>query len=253
MRCPSCRAEVVHGSVFCHKCGQRLDLDGQGFPAPPTTEPPPSPHGEPSELPTDGASAGAPNGPTESPSGEAQRRSATEEFRRAAGQPSALSDESERELWQGGYSPKAMIGPWLLADVVTVALVVAGAIWVRSGWLWLLIIAALVVIWAYLLAVLAYRRLSVAYRLTTQRFVHQSGLLRRVIDRIEVIDMDDVTYEQTIVQRMFNVGTLHIQSSDRTHPELTLHGIEDVGKVASLMDDARRTERMRRGLHIEAV
>lgn len=235
MQCPSCREEVVEGSVFCHKCGHRLDFDRQTFPAPPSDESPPSP-----------PPAGAPGG--------AQRpRSLADQLRGAAEQPTALDEEPERELWQGGYSPKAMIGPWLLADALTILLIVVGAIWVRSGWLWLLIVAALVILWGYLLAVLAYRRLSVAYRLSTQRFVHQSGLLRRVTDRIEVIDMDDITCEQGLFERLVGVGTIRIISSDRSHPDLRLPGIADVRRVADLFDDVRRAERRRRGLHLESI
>jgi hypothetical protein len=74
-----------------------------------------------------------------------------------------------------------------------------------------------------------------------------------VTDRIEVIDVDDVSCEQGIVERMLGVGTIRIQSSDRTHPELSLLGIENVRQVAELIDDTRRKERQRRGLHIEAV
>ena len=68
-----------------------------------------------------------------------------------------------------------------------------------------------------------------------------------------MIDIDDVTFEQGLVQRMVNVGTIKISSSDRTHPELTLRGIEGVQEVADTIDDVRRKERRRRGLHIEAI
>ncbi len=65
--------------------------------------------------------------------------------------------------------------------------------------------------------------------------------------------MDDVTFVQGIIQRMLSVGTIRVSSSDRTHPELVLLGIDNVEKVADLIDDARRKERRRRGLHIEAI
>ena len=100
---------------------------------------------------------------------------------------------------------------------------------------------------------LAYRKLNVNYELTTQRFVHRSGILRRITDRIEAIDMDDVSFEQGIIERLLNVGTIRVISSDRSHPELVLCGIEDVARIAKLIDDTRHKERLRRGLHIEAV
>ena len=65
--------------------------------------------------------------------------------------------------------------------------------------------------------------------------------------------MDDVSYDQGIIERLLGVGTIRVTSSDRTHPEIALRGIDGVHEVATMMDDARRRERLRRGLHIEAV
>ena len=67
----------------------------------------------------------------------------------------------------------------------------------------------------YSLAVLLYRKMSVHYLLTNQRFIHESGFFRRVTNRIEVLDMDDISFEQALVERMLGVGTIRILSSDR--------------------------------------
>jgi uncharacterized membrane protein YdbT with pleckstrin-like domain len=98
-----------------------------------------------------------------------------------------------------------------------------------------------------------YLKLSVHYHLTSQRFVHQMGLLHRTTDRIEVIDVDDVAFSQGLFQRVVGVGTIKIMSSDCSHSELFLDGIDRVAHVAGLIDEARRAERLRRGLFIEAV
>jgi len=98
-----------------------------------------------------------------------------------------------------------------------------------------------------------YVKLSVHYKLTSQRFVHQVGLLNRVTDRIEVIDVDDVAFSQGLFQRLVGVGTIKIMSSDCSHSELFIEGIDQVAHVAGLIDDACRAERRRRGLFIEAV
>ena len=91
---------------------------------------------------------------------------------------------------------------------------------------------------------------ALRYRLTTQRFIHEHGVLTRDIDRIEVIDIDDVSYRQTLIDRMVGVGTIRIESGDRSHPELVLRGIDDVQRVSDMIDAARREERVRRGIHI---
>ena len=163
----------------------------------------------------------------------------------------AAEPPDETTIWEGTFSPKALYGPFLLCAVLSVAILVVGLIFFAPAWP---IAAGLaVLIWLWPLGTLAARRLGVHYRLTNQRFFHEKGILKRVTDRIEVIDMDDITYEQGIIQRMLGVGTVRITSSDRTHPKLVLHGIDDVARVASLIDDARRAERNRRGVYIESV
>lgn len=178
---------------------------------------------------------------------------ASEKFRAAAAARQAGPDETEQDLWVGSYSPRAMIGFWLSGGLLTlVGFAVAIALHLgRTGWL--LVLAALLIMWLGILVAYARRRLGVRYRLTSQRFFHERGILRHVTDRIEVIDIDDVTCTQGPVERILGIGTIRLSSSDRTHPELVLGGIEDVDRVATLVDDARRRERMRRGLHIEQV
>jgi len=155
-------------------------------------------------------------------------------------------NDEEQDLWSGGYSGKAMYGTWILGGIVTIGLIAGMFAFPLVG-------LAIPVLWVFLSGMLAYKKLSVHYELTTQRFIHKSGILKRVSDRIEVIDIDDVTYEQGIVQRMLGVGTIRIASSDRTHPELVLSGIDGVASVADMIDDIRRKERRKRGLHIESI
>lgn len=220
MLCPKCGADLPADARFCPSCGAGI--------------------GEP-------ASADPVSSPMATATPAEQLRS------RAADQRLAAALPAEKELWQGSYSPKDMFGQALGVAAITVAAAVAGIFfqWESPARLWAL--AAIVVLWAALALQLAYRRLSIRYRLTNQRFFHERGLLTRVVDRIEVIDMDDITYVQTLIDRLLGIGTIRITSSDRTHPELLVRGIDHVKEVAALMDNARREERLRRGVHIEAI
>ena len=169
-----------------------------------------------------------------------------------ASKQSELDDyDPEEELWTGGYSPKAMVGTWLAMAVASIALLVAPLFVAQLAFPVALILVG--AIWIIGGARYAWRRLGVHYELTTQRFIHQTGILTRQTDRIEVIDIDDVSFRQGPVQRMFNVGTIVITGSDRTHPTLAMVGIADVKNVAGLIDDIRRKERRRRSLHIESI
>ena len=159
----------------------------------------------------------------------------------------------EETLWEGGYSAADMYGWWVLCGIVTViavlvCLLVPGLM--ENPIAWAVAGGIVVLCWLYGLVVLAVRKLGVAYKLTTQRFIHQHGILTRITDRIEVIDIDDVSYRQGLFERMFGVGTVTVVSSDKSHPELILRGITPVAEVADKIDDVRRKERRRRGLHI---
>lgn len=159
-------------------------------------------------------------------------------------------DAPENDLWHGGYSGRAMYGTWLLLLGATIGAIVL-AVFVPP----LVTVLGIVVplLWVSQLFVLAYRKLAIRYQLTCQRFVHRSGIFHQRTDRIEVIDIDDVVVTQTLPQRIFGVGTIRLASSDRSHPELLMPGIANVDSVAALIDDTRRTERRRRGIHIETI
>jgi len=217
VQCPGCGVDVMDEATFCHRCGESLVAEGQTAPV-------------------------APFGAVES--------SPAERFA-----PRGDEDDTEITLWEGSYSPKAMIGTWIMAAFGSIVLLIIGN-WLRTPDSWLMLrlaLWAILITWCCLGLLVIYRRMNVRYQLSNQRFVHEQGILKRVTDRIEVIDMDDVTFERGIIERMVGTGTIKITSSDRTHPEILLKGIDDVAEVAEMLDGARRKERLRRGLHIEAI
>lgn len=157
---------------------------------------------------------------------------------------------AEEDIWAGAYSAKAMVGSFAAAAVLTLIGLIVGALVPPAL---VAIVPAAIIVWCGLGLMYLYRRMTVRYRLSTYRFFHDTGLLSRVGNRVEVIDIDDVTVRQNLLERMFDVGTIRIASSDKTHPELCLAGIEEPKRVADLVDGARRAERQRRGLHLDSA
>lgn len=223
MKCPKCEAEVDDQALFCPQCGVRL-----------AGEP------EPSEAPSAGPDPNAPP---------------RERFLAAAAEKQTGPDEDDAEddLWEGSYDKMAMLGTWITGAALTIGVPVAGLLGGLPGGYWKWVVLGVLFMWGVLIGLYFYRRLSVHYTLTSQRLVHESGLLWRQTDRVELIDIDDVTFRQDPVQRMIGIGTIVVSSSDRTDPELKLLGIASARSVADTIDDARRRERRRRGLHIESV
>jgi len=169
--------------------------------------------------------------------------------------PDAAAPSEEAQLWEGGYSAKAMYGMWLLGLVLTAAgiLVVALTALSTNRTAWLALAGGVAALWLLLIGVYFYRKLSRWYVLTTQRLKHRDGILFRKLNRVELIDIDDVSYNQGPIQTLLGVGNLIVKSSDVSHPMLVLTGIADVRRVSELVDNARREERRRRSVHIESV
>jgi hypothetical protein len=237
MRCSACGVEVMPEAVFCHQCGRRIQTPDENDRK---NEPD---GGAPATKPAEMAGSTI----LKRPESSGNAGSTFVEHRDSAEPP-------EIELWHGGYSPKAMLGGWVISASVTVALLVGGFLWMPGRVLyWSILLIVMILPWAYYFSVLSYRRMNVRYLLTTQRFVHEQGIFRRVTDRIEVLEMNDIAFEQGPVERLAGVGTIRIVSSDHTHPQFDLPGIDNVREVAELFDDARRNERRRRGLHIEQI
>lgn len=162
----------------------------------------------------------------------------------------------ERLIWQGGYSFKSMLGAFLGAALVTALMLIAvNKIQALhdNRTVWTTMAALISMIWTGLFLVAVYRKLARRYEITTQRLIHRSGIFLRQVDRIEMIDIDDVTYRQGPIQALMNVGTIQLLSSDTSHPKLMMPGISRVDKVANMIDDARRMERRKRGIHIESI
>lgn len=156
-------------------------------------------------------------------------------------------DEPERDLWQGSYSARAMLGVWVILGVLTLAAIVVGALQVSVAWQWGILLGVVGLGWIVGALVWIYRRLGIHYRLTTQRLFIERGLLKRTIDRIELIRINDITCEQGIFERMLGIGSIHIRSTDQTEPDFWMLGVEKARDVTSELDQARRAEQVRRG------
>jgi membrane protein YdbS with pleckstrin-like domain len=175
----------------------------------------------------------------------------------ASGQPATTLAKNtnseplpEQKLWDGRYSAKAMAEFLVLGVIASIGLIAAAAYYAEAR---LLLLVLLLPIWIAIVVQLVFLKLNTHYLLTSQRLIHQKGILMRSTNRIEVIDIDDVTFWQGIIGRLLDVGTIKITSSDRTHPVLVLKGIDEVHRIADLIDEVRRKERRKHGLHIEQI
>lgn len=217
MFCNKCGVELPEGSGFCNKCGA-----SQGGAAP--------------------AAAGSPAPAVPQPAAQAIHEPSKEE-----------------DVWRGRYSPRALgmgfvgAGIWLLGLWVAYFAMSGKDSWFHDkAWFpWVIaILSPLPAIYVGLVAF--WRTLTIRYRLTTQRLFIERGFIGRKIDEVELIRVDDVSVSQNVVQRVFDVGTVMILSTDATHPKLGLIGIQSPvslkEKVRALMKESRK-----RSVHFETL
>ena len=140
----------------------------------------------------------------------------------------------------------AFIGTTLLAIVGMIVASFAGP----AGWTFVGVGVGALAAFGYLILSLIYQRLSVHYRLTTHRLVITRGILSRTDDRILLVDIDDITVQQGLIDRILDIGTVVLNTSDSTSPVLTMRGIENPRQVGDQIDEARRAERSRRGVYM---
>jgi membrane protein YdbS with pleckstrin-like domain len=215
MQCPACATAVTVDSVYCPKCGQRLDAAAAAVP---------------------------------------ESKTPTEQFKSMkAAARAGNGNDVETPLWSGGFSWKAMLGYWLIAILATIAGIVVAVVGAAIPPVPIAAGVIVLVMWLFVIGYFLYQRISVAYELSNQRLIHHYGILTRVTNRIEVIDIDDIKFTQNILERFLGVGTIQILSTDVSDPKLVIRGIDNVKHVFAVMDDARRDERRKRGMYIETV
>ena len=78
----------------------------------------------------------------------------------------------------------------------------------------------------FLYAAWLWEKIRVQYRLTTARLFKREGVIFRRSTEIELVRVDDVTVEQSLVDRIFNTGTVIVNSTDASDPVLRIEGID---------------------------
>ena len=125
--------------------------------------------------------------------------------------------------------------------------------WLGSSYLlvWSVITGSLALFWGYYYAVYFYRVWTIRYQLTGQRLNVRRGLLTRTCDSMELIYVDDVRFEQTLIDRFVNggVGSLIIFcSADKTDKQLVVAGIDNPHEIFEKIDSTRTALRAKRSI-----
>lgn len=138
------------------------------------------------------------------------------------------TSKGESDIWSGCPSQITNLKTFILCGIFC----------------WLLI-PIFVAIWRFLLVK------TTRYELTTQRFRSSYGVISKKTDELELYRVKDTAFSQTLFQRIFNLGTISITSSDSSTPYTAIQSIpaskakELRETIRSLVEDLRDRKRVR--------
>lgn len=139
--------------------------------------------------------------------------------------PNLKKPGDNEEVYFDGQPSMAVAAGSLIAISVLEFVLLAAGVWaiIKGHGPWLAIAAALLGSIALAATVLPTRFLR--YRITNYRIDWEHGILTRRSDTLELWHVDDISLRQSVLDRIFKVGRITIQSDDKTNPTLDLAGI----------------------------
>lgn len=130
-----------------------------------------------------------------------------------------MTEEIETPLWKGTPSQWLNIGPFSLALLLSAGIAVGGIFFppAFAG----LILPLIWMIWRFLVI-----RCEI-FELTSQRLRISHGVFNQKIDEVELYRVKDVLVERKWWMRIFGLGSLYLETSDRSLPQVTIPAISD--------------------------
>ena len=141
----------------------------------------------------------------------------------------------ENELYAGRPSWRALmsfyVGGLGLAVLVLVILGLLAGEWALAG-----AIAAAVAVLTLLIGYL--RRLSTKYLITNQRLRISRGIVRRHVQETRLERVQNVNYQQSVLDRMLGVGTVDFDTAGTDDSEFRFEWVDGPEQVVRAVDHA---------------
>jgi uncharacterized membrane protein YdbT with pleckstrin-like domain len=141
----------------------------------------------------------------------------------------------ERELYEGRPSWRALMGFYVLGIGVAVAVFVILGILADNtgtGVVIAVVIAGLTLVIGYL------RRIATKYLITTQRLRISKGILRKKVQETRLERVQNVNYEQGVIDRIFRVGTVDFDTAGTDDSEFRFEWVNGPEGVVRAVDRA---------------
>lgn len=84
------------------------------------------------------------------------------------------------------------------------------------------------------------------YSLTDEKLIIDSGFLSVSQEEVRLYRIMDVTVKRSLFQRLFNVGTIHCCSADKSTPEFDIKDVKNAVQVKDMLSNYVEKERERK-------
>ncbi|PCJ47671.1 MAG: hypothetical protein COA74_11080 [Gammaproteobacteria bacterium] len=132
----------------------------------------------------------------------------------------------ETKIWSGSPSQVVNIIPFILSVLF---------IW--------LIFPLFIILWKWLVTK------TTTYELTNQRLTTRSGVFNKTVDELELYRIKDHRLDQPFFLRIFSLGNIILDTSDKTHPTVVISAISNVdkirGDIRTFVEERRDNKRVR--------
>src|SRR5918994_1589245 len=141
----------------------------------------------------------------------------------------------ERELYEGRPSWRALMSFYLIGlGVAALVVVIVGLL--ADSWGAAIVIAAVI---AGLTLVVGYlRRIGTKYLITTQRLRISRGLVRKNVQETRLERVQNVNYNQSMLDRLFRVGNVDFDTAGTDDSEFRFEWVNGPETVVRAVDEA---------------
>lgn len=127
---------------------------------------------------------------------------------------------------------------WRIASIlplpVIFVLVFVGGEWYFSGVYLRVVLVVVVSLFGYLLATILYHRYQWRFTINTDNIESCRGLIGRKVRSIRLKDLRNINVNQTLMQRILDVGDVEFSSSAGSDVEVVFFGVSDPMGVKAL-------------------
>jgi membrane protein YdbS with pleckstrin-like domain len=143
----------------------------------------------------------------------------------------------------------AGVGPGASAVMMKPALVIYEGAPSWKAWFWSYVAAfvlSLAVIGLVWILVLHLTRKASRYKLTDRTIDYESGVFSKQIETLQLWRVQDIDFQQSLLERILGIARIRVFTKDVTDPELVLRGLPASREIFDKLKDATELARQQR-------